>query len=351
MRAASPAHILLAAAVFALASPASSESTNARPCDNGAGPPNDPAAAGYDERLIGVCQLENTDNTFAFKPSIRDQGNVTFAVRSCSPDGASETCEFATPYAVRLTGPTTRNGKKFVLEGAQDEADVTLTYSSSGISEALSPGEFSGLFPGGANGQLVPATINVSLQNLGKLKSTTYSGTFTLGVDQCGDNDSGGPTPCDGTKPVTRLATGEEVTFTINLVIDAEIRISGLEDMALVADGTGAYLDSQQFCVYTTSGALYRITADSQNGSGNFLLQGTTQSLQYETVVSALAGSSEALQEAVISSNTWLGHPQPDCNGYAEENMRIDIRVPPAEIGSATETSYSDTLTLTVEVE
>jgi hypothetical protein len=351
MRAASPLSILLAITLLTVATPAWPESTNARPCDNGAGPPNDPAATGYDERLIGVCQLENTDNTFAFKPSIRDQGDVAFAVRSCSPDGSSETCEFATPYTVSLTGPTTNNGKKFVLVGAQDEAEVTLTYSSSGNSEALSPGELAGLFQGGANGQLVPATINVALQNLGKLKSTSYSGTFTLGVDQCGDNDLGGPAPCDGSMPVTRLATGEEVTFTISLVVNSEIRISGLEDMALVPDGAGAYINSQNFCVYTTSGALYRITADSQNGSGNFLLQGTTQSLQYEAVVSATAGNSEALQEAVISSNTWQGHPQADCNGYAEENMHIDIRVPPAEIGAATETSYSDTLTLTVEVE
>lgn len=328
-----------------------SESTNARPCDNGAGPPNDPASAGYDERLIGVCQLENTDNTFAFKPAIRNQGDVAFSVRSCSPDGASDTCDFATPYAVTLTGPTTGNGKKFVLAGAQDEAEVTLTFSSGGVSEALSPGDPSGLFAGGSNGQQVPAIINVSLQNLGKLKGTFYSGTFSLGIDQCGTNDSGGVVPCDGSKPVTRIAAGEEITFTINLVVDAEIRISGLEDMELLADGTGAYSDSQEFCVYASSGALFRITADSQTGTGIFQLQGVAESLQYETVVSNLTGNSETLAEAVISSSTWQGNPEVDCNSYSEENMRIDIRVPPAEINSASETSYSDTLTLTVEVQ
>ncbi|WP_237067251.1 hypothetical protein [Microbulbifer guangxiensis] len=350
MRVASALRSLGMLCALFLTPPAWSESTNARPCDNGAGPPNDPTAAEYDERLIGVCQLENTDNTFAFKPSIRDQGTVTFTLRSCSPDGFSETCEFATPYAVALNGPTTGNGRKFILAGVQDNAEVTLTFSSSGVSEELAPGQLTGLFPGGANGRQVPATINVSLQNLGKLKGNFYSGTFSLGIDQCGNNDVGGALPCDGSKPVTRLATGEEVVFTISLVVDTEIRISGLEDMVLAPDGNGAYVDSQSFCVYTTARTLYRITADSQAGSGAFLLQGAAENLQYETVVSS-GGRTESLREAVISSNTWRGHPQVDCNSYSEENMRIDIRVPPARIGAATETSYSDTLTLTVEVE
>ncbi|SDJ67272.1 hypothetical protein [Microbulbifer yueqingensis] len=349
-----PALLVLLLCLMLQAGLVNAESTNARPCDNGAGPPDDPTEPGYDERLIGVCSLENTSTTLPYQPSARLQGEVNFSVRSCSPDGSSSVCDFATPYTVMLTGTSTKNGNKFVLLGESGQGDVTvkLAYRSGGRSEELDSGKESALFPGGANGQQVPAAIEVSLQNLGQLKEGSYSGTFSLALVQCGSKGLSGSVPCDGSKPTTRIAAGEEITFTINLAVASAIRISGLADMLLQDDGSGTYTDSQDFCVFSSSGTPFRITADSLTGNGSFLLQGGAQALAYETTVTNLAsGGTEQLREGVISSSTWPGHPLEDCNGYTEENMSLVISVLPSEIGNATETNYVDTLTLTVEAQ
>ncbi|WP_193165101.1 hypothetical protein [Microbulbifer hainanensis] len=331
--------------------PAVADSTNARPCDLGAGPPNDAAAAGYDERLIGICNLEGSRTALAYKSSIRDQGDVNFSVRSCSPNWTSANCDYATPYAVTLSGP--KQGKQFVLTGSSgDRVKINFTYASAGLSETLKPdAESKTLFSGGDNGQQVPVSIQVALAVGSPPKDSYYSGEFTLSIDQCGKNDFGGSFPCDGSKPTTKLQSGYEIHFIVELVQDTEIRISGLQDLPLTASGSGDVQNSEDFCVYSALGAQFRLTADSQNGSGNFILRGP-EDLSYSATVSDIAsGSSESLSDGIPSSNTWSGHASSDCNQYLENNMRITIVVPQTELQRATGANYTDTLTLTVELQ
>ena len=353
--------------MLVLAVHANADATNARPCDNGAGPPNDSSQAGYDERLVGVCHLENSDNRIEYKGSSAEQGEITFGVRSCSPELNDPACTYATPYSVRISGPT--RGNSFSLTGpwwcsGNKNLPIILTYINTGNSEALSPDQDSStLFSGGANGQLIPSSILVKLAPGAQLRCGYYSGEFTLSIDQCGQNDFGGAFPCDGSKSTTKLAAGEEIHFSIELWQDEEIQISGLEDMNLTAGGSQAAEASQDFCVYGSSllfgvlpwsdSALFRVTASSLNGkgTGSFILHGVDD-LTYEVELASTAdGYSESLQEGVTSNTRWRGHGEVDCANYTEENMRITVRVPKSQLDGANGTTYTDILTLTVELE
>ncbi|MEW5249320.1 hypothetical protein [Microbulbifer sp. 2201CG32-9] len=341
--------------------PAAADSSNARPCDNGAGPPTDPSQAGYDERLVGVCHLQDTANRLKYQSNTVAQGEITFGIRSCSPDWFDPVCTQATPYSVRVAGPTRAGG--FVLRGSWCSGGrnlpITLTYASMGASEELRPDRDSGvLFSGGALGGQVPASIRVELPPTARLRCQFYSAEFSLSIDQCGLSDFGGAFPCDGSRPTTRMTA---VSFSIELWRDAEIRVSGLADMDLTAGGIDAVESSQDICVYGTpflfgvfpagGSALFRITADSQNGNGEFILRGVDD-LSYEIAVMSIAdGFSETLREGVVSNTRWRGHGEEDCAGYSEENLRITVRVPRSQLETANGNSYTDTVTLTVELE
>lgn len=353
--------------ILSTAIQASANSTNARPCDTGAGPPDNATAPGYGERLIGICHLDDTSNRIEYKPSTIEQGVITFGVRSCSPNAGSATCDHAAPYSVRVSGPSQNN--HFVLERSSwfgtQRLPISLRYTSLGVSEELLPGQFSSsshLFPSSANGQLAPAAIEISLAPGASYSGQYYSGEFALSIDQCGSNDNSGPPPCNGNYPVTTLA---EIHFSIEIWQEAEIRISGLEDMLLDAttSSLGTVEASQEFCVYGTpletflwwtwtyDSSLFRVTADSQNGNGSFILRGIND-LEYEIEIASVDdGFSENLREGTPSNTRWRGHGDLSCANYSDENMRITIRVPQEQLESAIGSSYTDTLTLTVELE
>lgn len=338
------------------------QSTNGDDCGNGFASPLTNETNSDPNRFVGVCHLENSTSTFAYNPGVDQLGEIQFSVRSCFTHWG-ETCENAVPYTVVISGET--NGSGFVLRrdrgNGNQVVEIDMVYSSGGISHQIPPdtevplhsggdGAVPDMFPGGANGQQRPASITVNLANpRANLQPGTYSGTFYLSIYQCGTLGGGGwNSVCNGQYTYTHL---ENLPFHVELGLDSTIRISGLEDMVLSpSPGSGAS-GSQIFCVDSSGGALFRLTADSGNGSGQFLLQGADQ-LQYSAEVEHLpSGRREDLPEGQVSSSTWPGHASSQCQNLAQENMQITIRVDQAELGEAQGTSYTDTLTLTVELE
>ncbi len=322
------------------------QSTNIRDCDDGATYPAD----NNPERFIGVCRLEGSTSTFTYDDTVPQQGEIQFTVRSCST-WWGEICEHAIPYTATTTGDN--NGNNFILrrDRGNQTAEIRLAYSSGGSTETLNPAtNGSQLFPGAANGAHTPASITVTMVDPGtNLRNGIYSGTFELTIDQCGGSYTWGvdPEACDGRYATTELLN---LTFHIELRIRSRIRIHGLDDMFLTATTEGAE-SSQTFCVWTTGDALFRLTADSQNGSGQFLLRGidlVPYSAEIEHLPSARV---EALTEGVRSTNNWPGHNSRSCRNLSQENMQITIRVDPASLEGAQDSNYTDTLTLTVELE
>jgi len=339
------------------------QSTNIDDCGNGvAAPPLTQERNDDPNRFVGVCHLENTTSTFAYDPSDDYLGELQFSVRSCSTHWG-EVCENAIPYTVVISGES--DGSSFVLRrdrgNGNQTVEIGMVYSSGGISHEVSPdtevpmhsggdGAVPSMFPGGDNGWQRPASITVNLTNpRANLQPGTYSGTFYLSIYQCGSIGGGGwNSICNGQQRYTYL---ESLPFHIELGLGSTIRISGLEDMALsINPGSGA-TGSQIFCVESSGGALFRITADSASGSGQFQLQGIDQ-LEYSARVEHLpSGRSEDLPEGQVSSSTWPGHSDSQCQNLAQENMQITVNVSQAELEQAQSSSYADTLTLTVELE
>lgn len=342
-------HLILPALLWAVAGSTLAQSTNMRDCDNGATSPAD----NNPERFIGVCNLEDSTSVFTYDSTPGYQAEVQFTVRSCST-WWGETCEQAIPYSVTVSGDN--NGSNFILRRNRGNGNqavaVNLTYASGGSSELLSPDtESSTRFPGGASGLQRPASLTLSLVNPGaNLQPGVYIGNFYLTIDQCGSSYTWGTDPeiCNGQSNTTQLV---DLPFRIELHTQAQIRISGLQDMALTANAGSGAEASQTFCVRASGGALFRISADSASGNGQFLLQGIDQ-VEYSTTVEHLpSGQGEELTEGLVSSNNWPSYVDEDCQNLGQENMQITVRVAPEALGTAQDTSYTDTLTLTVELE
>ncbi|WP_226662996.1 hypothetical protein [Microbulbifer aggregans] len=339
------------------------QSTNTDPCGNGTAIPLT-QENNYDRnRFVGVCGLENNTLTFTHNETAGHLGEYPFSVRSCFVEWG-ETCTTALPYTVLISGEYDEKEEGFILRRDRGQGNQTtninLTLSSGGVSHLIPPetevpaastgdGSVSSMFPGGANGMQVPVTLSVQLVNPNdKLQPGVYSGTFTLSIYQCGTYaGSGWHSVCNGSVRYTYL---ENIAFTIELRTESTIDISGVEDVALIfTPGEGAS-GSTQFCVSSSGGALFRITADSANGNGQFILQGSDQ-LQYSAQAAHLpSGRSEQLQESQASPG-WPGHTDSQCLGNTQENMEILIRVDQSQIDQARDTNYLDTLTLTVELE
>lgn len=338
----------------------SAQSSNTDPCGNGVAIPLTNETNDDPNRFVGVCGLENSTSSFTYDGSTDYAGELQFSVRSCST-WWGENCEKAIPYTVVISGESSAQG--FILRrdrgNGNQTAAINIEYSSGNISHDIPPdtevpypsagdGPVADMFPGGANGQQRPASMTLSLADPSvNLRSGVYSGTFYLSIYQCGSmGGNGWNSVCNGQN---RYAYLENLPFHIELRRNSTIDISGVDDIQLsIVPGNGA-TGSMQFCVESGGGALFRLTADSAGGNGQFLLQGVDQLAYSATVEHTPSARSEILSEGQPSTSTWPGHASSQC--LSQENMEITISVDQAALNEARDTHYVDTLTLTVELE
>lgn len=288
--------------------------------------PGDPCNA---NTFLGVCGLTNP-NTFIHDSQFPEVGEVLFSVRSFNQ------FFFTFPVNYTITVEGAANGTNFLLSAPSGQAAISMDFTdSSGTTSDLIPNTPSTAFQGSVNA--APVSMGITLETNGAaLLPDTYTGILQLSLQQ-------GPL-CFNCQSISNIE------LIIELVVAPEIRISGLSDMAIDANPSGLTEAQQTFCVYSQGGAPFGITAASGNGNSSFLLAGNVDQVQYETWVESLsAGGIEQLAEGQPSNLSWPGSLWDGCSGSGE-NMQISIRIQQNALANAVETSYTDTLTLTVEL-
>ncbi|WP_323846711.1 hypothetical protein [Microbulbifer magnicolonia] len=288
-----------------------------------------------------ICELSDQPQQIDLDWRNVEQGNISFRVvsRQCTRwiwifctrwQGVS--------YTLGVTGPVS-TGSAFRLDGINGSVPINLTYSSTTASDLpLLPGAPTSPVQGTTGHENAYITVWLTGPNAGApLLAGTYTGTFDLTLQQqsnCGSNG----------------CQVDSVTFAIQLNVPANIRISGLNDMTINAPAE--MTKSEDFCVFTQGGAAFGIKADSAAGNGSFQFQGqnTGDRITYNAEADTHPPSAPVtLNEGVPTPAIWSGHIQQDCNNGS--NMRIVISLPTGALDNAEESTYTDTLTLTVELE
>ncbi|MFC6634820.1 hypothetical protein [Microbulbifer taiwanensis] len=327
---------ILLASLFATAASAQNYSNNSDPCSNGSN-------ADIYDRFIGVCELQDTSQVIPFDSSTSPVGSIEFGIRSCGRGSGwfDWSCATATPYRVQVIDSAS-SGTSFTLTNSVGTTvPVGFSFRRSGGSPIqLQPNQWSGggyAFAGSVN--QTSTYLELTVPSAPSLAPGVYSNTFEFTLEQ---QEHCGILFCSD-------ATLSPIEFAVDLIIPDRIRISGLEDMEIAANLTGLSQGQQYFCVYSQGAQPFGITAHSGTGSGTFLLAGI-DTVEYETwIADSLGGSPEQLSEGIPSILSWAGHLQDDCPGG--ENMLLDIRIQQSALMNIMDTSYTDTLTLTVTLD
>lgn len=285
-----------------------------------------------------ICELPTSPPPLDYNWNNPEQGDISFRLvsRECTAWLWIICLRWqGIPYTLEVTGPAA-NGA-FLLSGAGGSLPIRLTYSSTNVTGLpLPPGASSAAIQGHNRHESVYITVWLAEPlAAAHLLAGTYSGTFNLTLSQRGSCNPDCLT----------------VPFSIDLVVPANIRISGLDDMEINAPGEMA--KDEDFCVFTQGGAPFGIKADSAVGSdGSFQLGGriTGDRITYHVEANTSPPSAPMmLTEGVPTAPIWSGHTQLDCGGGS--NMRITVTLPPGALDNAVESTYTDTLTITVELE
>lgn len=234
-------------------------------------------------------------------------------------------------YTVSSPDASTGNTGIFTLNSGAASVDVNLIYTDhTGNNDTIT--QQRGTRYQGATDP-VQTSIEIVLNDTTAWPAPgTYTGVISLEFEQNGN-----------------CPNGEVCIVTIDLSFSLEVppllRISGLRDMVLT---TPDYRDNASFCVFTSSGIDFVITADSQGGNSDFRLTdsgGSGDQILYTTQVGSSAGSLVALSEGATSTTTWPGSPQDPCT---TNNMQLEISLPVNALDNAIGHNYTDVLTLTV---
>ncbi|WP_237063486.1 hypothetical protein [Microbulbifer zhoushanensis] len=287
---------------------------------------------------------------------------------ACDPDALLQACDFDSPYSVTLQGATAGQaigaisfrvtskrpknkgtfqaskysviayaeiGTEFSLVSQYgDSMPLVLTYNNwNGNFAELAPSTSSGQLNGTTTFQ--PASLQLAISDTATaLRPGTYTGGIRLLWQPAN--------ACKECVPFTE-------TIDIAVTIPATIAISGLDDVSIDYPASS---NSQAFCVTTSAGLDFNIRADSDTGSGSFILEGlgVGDRIEYRVAAGSVGGSPVDLVEGIPSAAQWPGDPLDNC-GSGGENMQLVIAVDSSALESAVETAYTDKLTITVEVQ
>ncbi|HEY8567529.1 hypothetical protein [Microbulbifer sp.] len=158
--------------------------------------------------------------------------------------------------------------------------------------------------------------------------------------------------------PPTPGLTNSEGSIDITLEVTQGIQIKGLDDIALSLDGVAAGTDlvgRDTFCVGARGFSNYTIQFDSANAATGFQLTSAAQNLNYNVAFSDVTADTETGTDVTNADGTLAQKYAPKAGyGCADEtvhNAQVIVTVPSTVWETATETSYTDTLTITVSGE
>ncbi|SFC63003.1 hypothetical protein SAMN05660479_02125 [Microbulbifer thermotolerans] len=329
------------------------QSSNSHPCGDGSG------IMPVHEKAIGICNLDTQVHNLP-----ADAGKIIpFSIRSCWADWTGNEwvtayCRHTRSYTIEVRG--SGSGDYFFLSGPGGNIPVQFSFRhpTSGA-VPLRPSTESTRFEGAANGVQTPVEFLVTIPEDIQLQVGTYQGTFDFYLYQCnpwGDpNNPWNPIQCkDSNNASERTELYPPISFTIQIGAEAQIQISGLEDM-IITSNTSSNIDAEQsFCVYTSGGVGFNLRAESAHGNGNFVLRGQAgiDTINYEVQVQSLSPplATTWLQEGVTATGgLWHGSNRENCADG--ENMLLNVHIPANGLVDPADSQYSDTLTLTVEIE
>lgn len=151
-------------------------------------------------------------------------------------------------------------------------------------------------------------------------------------------------------------AASSKGDIEISLTISQAIQVQNLSDIAFTLDGAtvaGTDLVGQDtFCVSTLGFGAYAIEFDSATAGDNsgFALNGATETLGYEVAFTTDVDPN-AVGSALQTDGTMAGTFTPK-SGLAclesENNAQVFVTIPAANWEAAADSSYSDTLYITV---
>lgn len=347
--------LLIVWAVF-IGNLAHAQSANQDPCGDGSG------ILPLADKAIGVCGLDDSEQAVIYDGDL----TIPFSIRSCWADWPGNEwttayCDQSRDYTMEVTGPAA--GQEFLLSGPGGNIPVTLTFHHpSTTAKTIAPNQVTSTrFSGAVNGGQTPVYFSITPNTSIAPVPGVYRATLQFYLYQCnpwGDgNNPNNPVICKGsTASDNRAELSPPLTVDIALVVGAGIRITGLEDMLLQIPNPIAKINAEQtFCVYTTAATNFRLKADSQNGNGEFLLGGVTSSdtIEYEIKISGTKRPPKNVKivEGVYTKKDFEGHSSFDCQGYSDENMLLELTIPSRNLANPQDYQYTDTLTLTVEMD
>lgn len=136
----------------------------------------------------------------------------------------------------------------------------------------------------------------------------------------------------------------------------AKVRITGLSDVSFgtISNLTVDAVQSQSICVYSNGPAQsYSVRADGSGSGGAFTLSNGAATLDYEIRWNNQAGQSNgtALTAGTSLGGQTTGAQNQTCSNGPPTTASLIVTLPATSISSATEGTYSGTLTIIVAEE
>lgn len=159
------------------------------------------------------------------------------------------------------------------------------------------------------------------------------------------------------TNPTAASADSSQGDFDITLNLTPHIIINSLEDMTLTATTNSDISDSQAICVGGFGFTDFDIGFSSLNGttgsgtSAPFVLTGATDEVFYNVAFAndeAAISGTDANNDGTMSTSFTRQATIADCTGGGVENARIFITVPESNWQNVEDSTFQDTLTVTV---
>ncbi|MBO9482119.1 MULTISPECIES: spore coat protein U domain-containing protein [Gammaproteobacteria] len=205
-------------------------------------------------------------------------------------------------------------------QGSNDEINVNNDFSA-----GLTPGQY----------QAVDGTLTFTIFN--NALESTLPGLYISNYSLFGQETSG------------FISASDDVDLLFKIRIPDRVRISGLKDIEMTAEGNQAITsEPMSFCVFSQGGTDFKLKATGKNDANQqfYLSQGGTP-VNYKIMLQPALqpGIKQSLSPGVFIEDL-AGSDSQDCYRYTANNVQIFIDIP----GNQTLATgvYSDTVTLTV---
>ncbi len=139
-------------------------------------------------------------------------------------------------------------------------------------------------------------------------------------------------------------------TTDISVTKQSEVKISGLNDIALTVQGDGSATGSTTACIYRNGTGSYTVTASGSGAASAFALtDGNSGVMPYSVTFDDGSGAAALTKNTALTGLTNANTLSSSCNGGT--NATIEVTVSTADFSSAPAGDYTGTLTLVIAPE